>query len=72
MLEQGLTAHYDSDSSFLSHLDNSLLLPKGTLMHLKDISRFKCLERSHEGSVMEKKEKNFFGYKGRNISITED
>ena len=72
MLEQGLTAHYDSDSSFLSHLDNSLLLPKGTLMHLKDISGFKSLERSHEGSVMEKKEKNFFGYKGRNISITED
>ena len=41
-------------------------------MYLKDMSRFKCLERSHEGSVMEKKEKNFFGYKGRNISITED
>ena len=72
MLEQGLTAHYDSDIPFLSHLDYSLLLPKGTLMHLKDMSRFKCLERSQEVSVMKKKEKNFFGYKGRNISITED
>lgn len=66
------TAKYGLDILSHSYLDNFLLLSKGILVHVEDMARFKCLEKSQGVSVMEKMENNFFGYEVRNISMIQN
>lgn len=66
-LGQVHTAKYGLDILSHSYLANFLLLSKGILVHMEDMARFKCLERSQGVSVMEKMKNNFFGYEVRDI-----